>query len=101
MLLVILVKGGLGMKEQMLDQFIKYAKDKFGYDISVDESLAPDSFESIFGGSFLGYESELNISEDGLNRISGNYTNDSLNVPNNFGYGIVEYDVEQELALVA
>lgn len=88
------------MKDQLLDQFIKYAKDKFGYDVSVDKTLEPDSFKSIFGGSFLDYESELNISVESYNIISGNYTNDLLSVPNNFNYEIVEYDVEQELALV-
>lgn len=45
------------MKEQILEDFIKYAKDKFGYDIFIEKAPLPDSFESIFGASFLDQDS--------------------------------------------
>lgn len=32
---------------------IKYAKDEFGYDIVLEESETPDTFESIFRSSFI------------------------------------------------
>lgn len=41
------------MMSQMLDDFIRYAKEQFGYDIVAKESSAPDTFKSIFGVSFL------------------------------------------------
>lgn len=31
------------------EQFKKFAKEEFGYDISFEESDAPDTFESLFG----------------------------------------------------
>ncbi len=31
---------------------IKYAKDEFDYDIVLEESETPDTFESIFGSGF-------------------------------------------------
>ena len=36
-----------------LDDFIKYAKEQFGCEISVKKSDKPDTFASIFGTSFL------------------------------------------------
>lgn len=47
------------MKGHLLEEFIKYAKSEFGYEISVTNSNYPDSFESIFGGSFLSLDDEL------------------------------------------
>lgn len=39
------------MKE--LDDFIKYAKKQFNCDIFVEKSNTPDTFEQLFGISFL------------------------------------------------
>ena len=32
-----------------IDDFIKYAKEEFGYDVIVKESDKPDTFNSLFG----------------------------------------------------
>lgn len=37
----------------MMKAFAKYAKEQFGYDISIKESSASDTFESLFGASFV------------------------------------------------
>ena len=44
------------MKE--LDDFIRYAKEQFDCDISVEKSDIPDTFERIFGASFLEQQEE-------------------------------------------
>ena len=36
-----------------LDDFIKYAKEKFGCEVSVKMCEKPDTFADIFGASFL------------------------------------------------
>lgn len=40
------------MESQILDEFIKYAKEQYGYDIDAKESLASDSFASILVQAF-------------------------------------------------
>lgn len=44
------------MKKTLLDDFIRYAKDEFDCDIHLKASDKPDTFESIFGVSFLNEE---------------------------------------------
>ncbi len=39
--------------DKMSQEFLEFAKDKFGVNITVSESDSPDSFESVFGDSFL------------------------------------------------
>ena len=39
-----------------MDKFVKYAKEQFGYDISLTEADTPDTFESLFGASFINEE---------------------------------------------
>lgn len=39
--------------DKMLQEFLEFAKDKFGVNVTVSESDSPDSFESVFGNSFL------------------------------------------------
>lgn len=44
------------MKKMLLDDFIRYAKEEFNCDIHLKASDRPDTFESIFGASFLNEE---------------------------------------------
>lgn len=37
----------------MLDDFIRYAKEQFNCKISIKKCGKPDTFDSIFGASFL------------------------------------------------
>lgn len=39
--------------KDMMKEFAKYAKEQFGYDISLKASSTPDTFESLFGASFI------------------------------------------------
>lgn len=37
----------------IMEEFKKYALEQYGYSISFKESETPDTFESLFGASFL------------------------------------------------
>ena len=37
------------LNKMELDDFIKYAKEKFGCEVSVEKSVNPDTFDKIFG----------------------------------------------------
>lgn len=39
--------------DDIIEAFKKYAKGEFGYDISFEKSPTPDTFESLFGMSFI------------------------------------------------
>ena len=41
------------VKSSIIDDFIKYAKEQFGYDIVLKTCEEPDTFASVFGASFL------------------------------------------------
>jgi len=45
-------------KPNLLNEFIQFAKDKYDIEIIVKPSDNPDTFEKIFGGSFLKGESK-------------------------------------------
>lgn len=36
-----------------INDFIKYARETYGYDVTLTKSDAPDTFKSVFGGSFI------------------------------------------------
>ncbi len=61
------------MRSRAIEDFIEYAQEQFGYNIVLDSSGEPDSFESIFGGSFRQTDVSVDI-EDVF------YENYSLNV---------------------
>lgn len=46
------------MKNMILDEFVAYVEDKYGYTINIEKTSTPDSFESIFGMSFLKQKEE-------------------------------------------
>ena len=48
----------------LMDKFIMYAKEQFGYDISLTEADTPDTFESLFGVSFIAEEENTAVSYD-------------------------------------
>lgn len=63
----------------MMDEFVKYAKKEFGCDVTFEKSLKPDTFESIFGQSFLKQkEDDMFFCEGNENYIS--YTNSETKV---------------------
>jgi len=47
------------MKGLKVEDFIKYAKEQFDCDIELNLSSEPDSFEKIFGISFIEKETEI------------------------------------------
>lgn len=38
---------------KLLEQFIQYAKEEFGYTITCENSATPDTFETFFGNPLL------------------------------------------------
>lgn len=46
---------------KLTQEFITFAKEKYGYDISLCSSQEPDTFESVFGDSFLGVDAEPSV----------------------------------------
>lgn len=41
------------MMDKMLEELIGFAKDEFGYELTIDTEATPQSFETFFGCSFL------------------------------------------------
>lgn len=66
------------MEKMVLDDFIKYAKEQFGCDLMVQSCDVPDTFERVFGASFLNDKSSLS-QRDGFD-YSLSYENVSLDV---------------------
>lgn len=48
----------------MMEEFIQYAKEQFGYNISFDKSSMPDTFESLFGMSFMDQIEKFDFGEN-------------------------------------
>lgn len=64
------------MEKMILEDFIKYAKEQFDCDIYVKTSDMPDTFASVFGGSFLN-----NVEgAEKVNDFDLSYDNTSINV---------------------
>lgn len=37
---------------EMMKKFVKFAKEEYGYDVSFEKTLKPDTFKDMFGFSF-------------------------------------------------
>lgn len=48
-----------------MESLKKYAKEQFGYDISFEKSSTPDTFELLFGMSFINKLNEDIFLQDG------------------------------------
>lgn len=44
----------------MIDEFVKYSKELFGYDLVLEKSDVPDTFQSLFGAEFIEQEEGTN-----------------------------------------
>ena len=38
---------------ELMTEFLRFAKEQYGYSISFDNNLTPDTFKSLFGDSFI------------------------------------------------
>ena len=63
------------MVNSALDDFIKYAKEQYGCEIILKESEKPDTFEDIFGASFI-------MQDNNVEKVEG--FGDELKYKNNF-----------------
>ncbi len=66
------------MDRMMLDDFIKYAKEKFDCEITVKKSDNPDTFAGIFGAGFLDDNNCVEVVCDFESNI--NYENITIDV---------------------
>lgn len=82
--------------KDMMDDFRKFALEKFGKEIYFKKSDKIDTFESLFGASFVGKD-ELRI---GVNMNT--YSDSRLNISLDLEYNPVEkYDLQHDIALAA
>ena len=81
----------------LMDKFIMYAKEQFGYDISLTEAGTPDTFESLFGVSFITEEENTAVSYD----EKFIYKNDSAIVANMDTVYLVDDCIQQDIGLAA
>ena len=70
----------MGTKE--LDDFIRYAKERFDCEIEIKKSKTPDSFAGLFGASFLDEQDDTEL----LNSFESNfcYENNAVEVELDF-----------------
>ena len=78
----------------LMDKFIMYAKEQFGYDISLTEA---DTFESLFGVSFIAEEENTAVSYD----EKFIYKNDSAIVANMDTVYLDDGCIQQDIGLAA
>ena len=84
------------MGKMMLDDFIQYAKEQFDCDIFLKYCEKPDTFESLFGASFLNdeqYEEDVDyfnndISYENISITVQFVTGDELDVAFNSNVGL-------------
>lgn len=86
--------------EIMLQEFIAFAKENFGVNVTVSESDVPDSFEKIFSGSFL-QEGDLYILPDWYSDEKLEYHNYEASFTTNICLDTIDCDVTIELELAA
>lgn len=55
------------MQNMKVDDFIQYAKEQFGCDITLNSTGEPDFFEKIYGTSFL--EQDTTVENDYLTKL--------------------------------
>lgn len=70
------------MGKMGIDDFIKYAKEQFGVEISLESDVQSDSFESIFGGTFSYTENDMISELDNIGKVK--YENESVSVKLDF-----------------
>jgi len=81
---------------EMMDDFKKFVLEQFGKEIVFKKSDKIDTFESIFGASFIDKE-ELKLGIN-LSNYSGNKPNTSLGLERD---SAEEYDLLQNITLAA
>ena len=80
----------------LLQEFLAYSKDVLGLNITVQKSSAPDTFEKIFGESFLSEQEDfLSITEEFSEKtlIPDNYLSDSPISPDNNDWTLISSDL--------
>lgn len=87
------------MKSILLSEFIAYAKEKYDYTIKAEETSASDSFESIFGVSFLKQEADYYFPEGEC--IGFEYVNEKIEPKIDFSKVITGNDFSDQINFAA
>lgn len=83
---------------KLTQEFISFVKEKFGYDISLCSSQEPDTFESVFGASFLDDDAEQGADQINLKSNSYSVATWQLDWPVNFNENHWETNEELDQA---
>lgn len=84
---------------EMTEAFVKYAKEQFGIDVIVRETSEQDTFESLFGASFLNHKEEW-LSDDEIADCVL-YSNEALNIGSIAAVYEENVNQQQDLVLAA
>ena len=82
--------------EMELDDFIKYAKEKFGCEVSVEKSENPDTFDKIFGD--VVEDNGMEISKNAIENMMLAYI-DHKQILNEYESEMDEQEMEEDANL--
>lgn len=83
---------------KMLEDFIKYAKEEFGYTITCEESSTPDTFETFFGNYFVENTDDIIFSDTFYNQLCENKNTNFDMSETNFS---MDFELQKELFYAA
>ena len=86
--------------KDMMEAFVRYAKEQFGCNISLEKSLTPDTFESLFGTGLIEKEDD-DIFLDGVIVKNISYKNNIAGVSNMETIYKNTIDSQQDITLAA
>lgn len=85
------------MRDKLFEEFKKYARDIYGYEIANVDSNKALTFEKLFGGSFIENEQLLRLPDANIDILASiEYLNVNTILPNNLsdmGNGCIISDV--------
>lgn len=80
---------------KLTQDFISFVKEKYGYDISLCSSQEQDTFESVFGASFLDEDAEQGA--DQVNFINNSYSVTTWQVDWSVNFNENHWETSEEL----
>ncbi len=89
------------MIDKMLEELIGFAKDEFGYELTIDTEATPQSFESIFGCSFLDKASAYSSPSSNCITEKFEYSNKSMGICLNNLEELIGYVTPQDAEMAA
>ena len=73
------------MKERLFEEFQKYVKETFGYDVKNVDADKSMTFDRLFGGSFIESKKSLRLPDTKVDMLKAvEYSNMGMALPKNF-----------------